>query len=64
MKHWEIYGSDIVLERDNRIIRIEKSKDGKYKVMEACDYCFMESYTRDEMIELLEEAIEWVKAIL
>ena len=42
------------------VLSIEKDGD-MFVLWEECDQCYTKSYTKKEAIELLQEAIDWVK---
>lgn len=44
----------------DRILSITKIDYG-IRFMEDCDRCFDEKYTKEDAIELLMEAIDWIK---
>lgn len=66
MKHWtkdltlcRIDG--IVLTKNEQIISISKL-NGKIRISEECDGCFLTTLTKEEAIEAFEEAIEFIKS--
>jgi len=48
----------IILEE--RIFGITKIDEGKIEFSERCDDHFCKTFTQEEAIELLEEAIDWI----
>ncbi len=49
------------LNNPGRIFSISVN-EGKIRFREECDSYFYEDYSKEEAIELLEEAIKWIKA--
>jgi hypothetical protein len=77
MKHWIGYewtGLDIngnpnprsndkiVLTQSDRVVTIGIDNDGDFFIDEACDGWFGASYTKDEMLELIDELKTWVES--
>ena len=59
---WSVHNSDsIVLLNEERIISISK-ENGKILISEECDGAFSTTLTKEEAIEALEEAIEFIKS--
>ena len=48
-----------ILEND-RVFTIGKQADGSYGVIEGCDECFGVTLTRDQMLKLAQEIIDYV----
>ncbi len=59
MKHWVLDCGDLTLASCNRIISISP-RDGGFDITEECDRNFSRHYTKKEMIELLNEAMQFV----
>lgn len=66
MKHWEVakleqrYGKRITLKGCNeRILSVTKTDEGM-EFMEECDGWFSHTYTKEEVIELLDELKDWI----
>lgn len=53
------YG-EIGIVLDERIFSIRKEKE-KFIFMEECDAYFQNAYTKEDAIDLLQEAIDWIK---
>jgi hypothetical protein len=77
MKHWigfEWTGLDengkpnprsndkIVLTQSDRIVTVGIDDDGDFFIDEACDGWFGASYTKEEMLELIDELKTWVES--
>ena len=60
MRHWDIDCGDITLKKCDRIVSIEPCTDGGFDIVECCDRNFARHYTKQEMIELLNEALQFV----
>ncbi len=62
-KHWVAKENEITLKADReRVLDIIKTKD-KIIFEEGCDNYFSAEFTKDEAIEVLEEAIQWIKGV-
>lgn len=53
------YG-EIGIVLNERIFSVLKTQNG-IQITEECDGCFFEEFTKEQAIELFEEAIAWVK---
>ena len=62
MRHWDVDGVDITLKSCERIVSIEPCADGGFDVVECCDRYYSRHYTKQEMVELLNEALQFVLA--
>ena len=48
-------------EKDDQIFSIKKESNGMVRFTEECDQYFTLSLTKEEAIEMLQEAIDWIK---
>jgi len=44
-----------------RVFSISKTDTDNIKIMEECDEYFCERFTKEQAIELFQEAIDWIK---
>jgi len=52
----------ITLTQSDRIVTVGMDEDGDFFIEEACDGWFVESYTKEEMLELVDELKTWVES--
>jgi predicted sugar kinase len=54
------YGKEgIILEE--HIFSLSITEDNKIEIMEECDAFYQEVFTKEQAIEMLEEAVTWIK---
>jgi len=60
MVYWTEEDGDITLKACDRIVSIEPKKDGSFDIVECCDRYYRKNYTKQEIIDLLHEAMHFV----
>ncbi len=54
------YGPEKGIVLEEKVFSISKQK-GRFVFQEECDGYFSEIFTKDQAIELLQEAVKWIK---
>jgi hypothetical protein len=69
MKHWNrVAGKPKITldgnceDDEDRVVSIKKTENGDFRIREDCDRYFNVILSKEEMIEALQEAIDWVRA--
>ena len=71
MKHWKIERKTytghqerkiIVLSQCDRVLAVERMLNGKIEIFEMCDENFGATYTKEEVLEVIDELRAWVVA--
>lgn len=69
MKHWRKINAESGFDEDlkllganERLISISKAGD-MFRITEDCDGYFSEVYSKEEMLELIDELKDWLKSI-
>ena len=60
MAYWTKEDGDIILKSCDRIVSIEHKPDGTFDIVECCDRYYRENYTKQQLIDLLHEAMHFV----
>ena len=60
MRHWDVDCGNITLKSCERIVSIEPCANGGFDIVECCDSYYSRHYTKQEIVELLSEAIQFV----
>ena len=62
MRHWTLLDNMITLSANDRIVSIERRTDGTFTVGECCDDWFGQNYSKQEIIDLLNEALRFAQS--
>ena len=62
MRHWKLDGKTITLAANDRVVSIEKKSEESFMIGECCDDWFAQDYSKQEIIELLTEALRFVQS--
>ena len=62
MRHWKLLDNMITLSANDRVVSIEKMPNGSFMIGECCDDWFGQDYSKQEIIELLTEALRFVQS--